>query len=132
MADATLAVHEMASTTEESALTTTARCAFPLLCALLALAAQAQPTPASPPAPAVSQPALPGVNVEGQHNPLTRHDRKLRHLKHALPELGGNPAPSSADRLRDSVARHADPEAATGEQRRMMENARRPEGPAPQ
>lgn len=104
-----------------------------LLCAALALAVAAPaaakgPAPARPAAQAQAQ-DLPGVTVEGQHNPLNRSDRRLRQTKKALPELGGKAPPTAADRARDYLARHADPEAATGEQRRMMEKARQPEGP---
>jgi hypothetical protein len=105
---------------------------FPLLlCAVLALAAAA---PAAAKGPAPAQPAaqpqdLPGVTVQGQHNPLNRSDRHLRQLKKSLPELGGKAAPTAADRASDYLRRHADPEAATGEQKRMMEKARQPEGP---
>lgn len=110
-------------------MTTAARPLPALLCAVLGLALQASAAAKDPPPPAQQQ-DLPGVTVQGHHNPLNRSDRKLRQLKKSLPELGGKAAPTAGDRARDYLARHADPEAATGQQRQMMEKARQPEGPA--
>ncbi|MDR3418952.1 MAG: hypothetical protein P4L83_22480 [Nevskia sp.] len=109
------------------------------LLALLVLAAATGLSPAvraadpDKAAAGASQPApqaLPGVTVEGKPDPLGRSDRHLHQLQESLPALGGNASHKKhfKDRVGDYLAKHKDPEKATGQQRRMMERAQQPPG----
>lgn len=74
---------------------------------------------------------LPGVTVEGKASLIDKSDHRLRLLQNSLPELGGNAPHRKAiqERAREYVARHRDPNQATGQQRVMMERAQTPPGP---
>jgi len=63
------------------------------------------------------------VIVNGKADPLARSDRRLARLKKSLPGTQAK-APSSA--LGRYAAAHDDPNAATGQQREMMERANGP------
>ena len=63
------------------------------------------------------------VIVNGKADPLARSDRKLARLKKSLPGDRAKP-PSTA--LGRYAAAHDDPNAATGQQREMMERANGP------
>jgi hypothetical protein len=85
--------------------------------------------------PAAAQPApqpLPGVTVEGKSGPLDRSDRRVEQLQGSLPALGGEAQPHKRGlrkRLADYMAKHKDPNKATGQQRAMMERAQTPPEP---
>ena len=63
------------------------------------------------------------VIVNGKANPLARSDRRLARIKKSLPGSTSK-APSTA--LGRYAAAHDDPNAATGQQREMMERANGP------
>lgn len=104
------------------------------LCTALAVAAGASAqtgaaaagTPAAPP----PQQTLDGVVVPGRRDPLSRSDHRLQQLRGSLPELGSSSQRKKrlTDRAREYLSRHGDPEVATGQQRKMMERARQPQG----
>jgi|GEM_PF-6252836 len=76
---------------------------------------------------------LPPVSVKARPDPLSRSDRRLARLKKSLPFADGDAAPAEdvTDQFRDYVARHADPENAAAEQRKMMERTQLPPGAVP-
>jgi hypothetical protein len=104
--------------------------ALVMLTALASPGLQAQPaqqagTDAKPPAPKAQGDVhtTAPVIVNGKADPLARSDRKLARLKKSLPGTQAK-APSSA--LGRYAAAHDDPNAATGQQREMMERANGP------
>lgn len=74
---------------------------------------------------------LPGATVGGQSTVFDRSTRHLHRLQNSLPELGGEAAHHHrlSQRLHDYLARHRDPNQATGQQRAMMDRAQTPPGP---
>jgi hypothetical protein len=65
------------------------------------------------------------VIVKGPKNPLNRSDRKLARIKKSLP-AGKSDAKAPSSPLGRYIASHSDPNAATGQQRQMMERAQGP------
>ena len=107
--------------------------ALVMLTALASPGLQAQPaqqsqqagTDARPPASKAQEDVhtTAPVIVNGKADPLARSDRKLARLKKSLPGTQAK-APSTA--LGRYAAAHDDPNAATGQQREMMERANGP------
>jgi len=89
---------------------------------------QAQVQPASgdgskPPALDETVHTTAPVIVNGKANPLARSDRRLARIKKSLP---GDASKKPSTALGRYAAAHADPNAATGQQREMMERANGP------
>jgi len=87
-----------------------------------AAAAAAAAAPAAPPDKVTT---LPGVTVEKKMDPLSRSDRHLSRLKKSLPGTTTPPKKDAGDKLRAYAAAHADPNTASGQQRKMMEGVTR-------
>jgi len=66
--------------------------------------------------------ALPGITVKRNTDPLSRSDRHLARLKKSLPGTTTPATSRSADKVKDYLAAHSDPNSATGEQRKMMQD----------
>jgi hypothetical protein len=64
--------------------------------------------------------ALPGVTVKRSTDPLSRSDRHLARLKKSLPGTATPAIPGNVDKVKNYLAAHSDPNATTGEQRKMM------------
>jgi len=105
--------------------------ALVMLTALASPGLRAQPaqqsqqagTDAKPPAAQGEVHTTAPVIVNGKADPLARSDRRLARLKKSLPGTQAK-APSTA--LGRYAAAHDDPNAATGQQREMMERANGP------
>jgi len=104
-----------------------------MLTALASPGLQAQPaqqsqqsgTDGKPPAPKAQGDVhtTAPVIVNGKADPLARSDRKLARIKKSLP---GDQAKAPSSALGRYAAAHDDPNAATGQQRQMMERANGP------
>ncbi len=112
-----------------------------LACSMCWAAAQAQGIDvdrqvdaATAAAPAVSGRSFDAIVITGQINPLRRSDRRLSILMASLPlTIGSEPARTGAwQRLEARLGFPAEPNAAEGEPRRMMERTLAPPtGPDP-
>ena len=66
------------------------------------------------------------VIVKGKPDPLAKADRRLSNVRKRLPAGGDGKPAGPVQKVEQYAHDHADPESASGEQRRMMERAQGP------